>query len=53
MYEAKKSINPDLNNERQKSDIDLDEMKSFLGEILYGSKETHQKMNEISMNLMP
>lgn len=41
-------VNSDLNNERSKSNIDIEEMKKFLGCVLYGSKENHSYLKETS-----
>jgi len=41
-------VNTDLNNERSNSNIDVEEMKKFLGVVLYGSKENHSYLMETS-----
>lgn len=42
------SINKDLVNERSNSNIDTEEMKKFLGVVLYGSTENHGYLHETS-----
>lgn len=42
------SVNPDMLKERNNSSINLEKMKSFLGEITYGSSIKHHEMMEIS-----
>jgi hypothetical protein len=42
------SVNPDLARERQNAKIDVEHMKRFLGELTFGSIETHTKFNNIS-----
>lgn len=36
------TVNPDLVKERQNATIDVEKMKSFLGEMIYQSPEKHQ-----------
>ena len=43
-------INPDLLKERLNSTVDLQEMKTFLGRILYGSHENHANLIDISLS---
>ncbi len=43
------STNKDLVNERSNSNIDTEEMKKFLGVILYGSSENHSYLHETSV----
>jgi hypothetical protein len=40
--------NKDLALERAKSNLNVEQMNSFLGEILFGTKEKHQQMLNLS-----
>lgn len=41
-------MNLDLSNERKNSTINVEEMKSFLGRIQYGSEVRYQEMMNLS-----
>lgn len=41
-------MNPDIAKERVNPQIDIEEMKKFMGVWLYGSEENHKELNEIS-----
>ena len=50
------TINPDLANERKNATIDVEEMKKFLGELIYFNSENHQRMidtSKINSNKIP
>ena len=43
-------VNPDLDNERRKADIDVEKMKLFLGELTYSSLENYNQIQIYSRN---